>query len=71
MKDAEVVLKGYNIRYDRGDRPLLEIEVDLDRGRIIDNRVDIVGDFALRDNSGTFDDPYEGWINFVVIAEVT
>ena len=65
---AQAVLKGYNIRYDRGDRPLLEIEVDLDTS-ISSNTVTVFGDFALRDSSGTFDDPYSGWINFVVITD--
>lgn len=65
---AQAVLKGYNIRYDRGNRPLLEIEVDLDT-RINGNAVTVYGDFALRDSSGVFDDPYTGWINFVIIAE--
>ena len=69
IRRAQAVLKGYNARYDRGNRPLLEIEVDLDTS-ITGNTVTVFGDLALRDSSGVFDDPYTGWINFVVIADL-
>lgn len=65
----QVVMKGYNIRYDNGDKHILELELDLDSSRS-GSTVTINGDFVLRDSSGTYDDPYEGWMNFVVIADV-
>ncbi len=65
----QVALKGYNIRYDNGDHHILELEVDLDGSRS-GNTVTVSGDFVLRDSSGNFDDPYEGWINFIVMADV-
>lgn len=65
----QVVLKGYNIRYDNGDHHILELELDLDSSRS-GNSITVNGDFVLRDSSGNFDDPYEGWMNFVVMADV-
>ena len=63
--------KAITIRYDNGDHHLLEQEVDLDH-RLDSTRrtLTIFCDFVLRDSSGTFDDPYEGWVNFVAIADL-
>ncbi len=65
----QVVMKGYNIRYDDGDHHILELELDLD-STVSGTDVTVTGDFVLRDSSGNYDDPYEGWMNFVVIADV-
>lgn len=65
----QALLKGFNIRYDNGDHHILENEIDLDSS-ISGTSVQVWGDFLLRDSSGNIDDPYQGWINFVVIAEV-
>lgn len=65
----QVAMKGYNIRYDNGDHHILELELDLDSSRN-GSTITVNGDFVLRDSSGHYDDPYEGWINFVVMADV-
>ena len=65
----QVALKGYNIRYDDTAHHILELELDLDSTRS-GNTITVNGDFVLRDSSGNFDDPYEGWMNFVVMADV-
>ncbi len=65
----QAMLKGFNIRYDNGDHHLLETEIDLDSS-VSGSVVTVHGDFVLRDSSGTFDDPYRGWINFVVMAQL-
>ncbi|MCP3999891.1 MAG: hypothetical protein GY727_03175 [Gammaproteobacteria bacterium] len=69
INSYQVVMKGYNIRYDNGDHHVLELELDLDSSRS-GNNITVNGDFVLRDSSGNYDDPYEGWINFVVMADV-
>lgn len=69
INSYQVVLKGYNVRYDNGDHHILELEIDLDSTRS-GNTITVTGDFVLRDSSGNFDDPYEGWINYVVVADV-
>ncbi|MGD1716099.1 hypothetical protein [Dapis sp. BLCC M172] len=70
MQSAQVVLKGYSVNYNNGDHHILQLEIDLDTLRIIGPTVSIAGDFVFRDSSGFFDDPYSGWINFVVIADL-
>lgn len=69
VRSAQAVLKGQNIRYSNSDKWLLEIEIDLDQS-ISGNSVTVSCDFVLRDSSGYYDDPYEGWVNFAVIADV-
>src|SRR5262245_22441172 len=65
---AQAAIKGYNVRYDNGDHHILELEIDLDTP-VTANTVTVFGDFVFRDSSGTFDDPYSGFINFIVIAD--
>lgn len=65
----QAMLKGFNIRYDNGDHHILETEIDLDSS-VSGTTVTVYGDFLLRDSSGNIDDPYRGWINYVVIAEL-
>ena len=69
IRAFQVVMKGYNIRYDNVDHRILELELDLDSSRR-GSTVTVNADFVLRDSSGNFDDPYEGWMNFVVMADV-
>lgn len=69
VRSAQVVLKGFNVNYNNGDHHILELEIDLDSSIQL-NVVRVFGDFVFRDSSGYFDDPYDGWINFVVIADL-
>jgi hypothetical protein len=68
VHSAQAAIKGYNVRYDNGDHHILELEIDLDT-TVTANTVTVFGDFVFRDSSGTFDDPYSGFINFIVIAD--
>lgn len=67
----EAVLKGFFVRYNNGDHHILELEIDLDSVRAGSSAVTVFVDFVFRDSSGTFDDPYSGSVEFVVIADVT
>jgi len=69
VRTYQAMLRGFNIRYNNGDHHLLEQEIDLDPRLISNNIVEVYADLVLRDNGG-FDDPYSGWIEFVVIADV-
>ncbi len=69
VRSYQAMLKGYNIKYNNGDHHILEQEIDLDSRLISNNVVEVYADLVLRDNGG-FDDPYSGWIEFVVIADV-
>ena len=65
---AQAFLKGFHIGFDSKDHHFESQQIDLDITRINNNRVDVAADFLLRDKNG--DDPYSGWINAVVIADV-
>src|SRR2546426_8687416 len=67
---AEAALKGYNIRYTNGDHHVLEEEIDLDITNFNNNAVTVAAKFLLRDNSGNIDDPFSGFVQAVVIADV-
>ncbi len=67
---AQAFLKGFNIGFDNGDREFLRQQIDLDVKSIRNNAVEINADFRLRDSSGYYDDPYSGWVQAVVIADV-
>jgi hypothetical protein len=67
--NAQAVLKGYNVRYTNGDRELKEIEVDLDVIEVANNDVEVRADLLLRDASGNIDDPFQGFVQGVVIAD--
>lgn len=69
VRAAQAAIKGYSVNYNNGDHHILQMEFDLDTS-ISANTVTVFGDFVFRDSSGFFDDPYSGWINFVVIADV-
>jgi len=70
VRTAQVMLKGYNVSYNNGDHHILELEIDLDTVEVIGPTVRIAGDFVFRDSSGNYDDPYSGFINFVVVADL-
>ena len=67
---AEAALKGYNIRYTNGDHHVLEEEIDLDITNVNNNAVTVAANFLLRDSSGNIDDPFRGFVQAVVIADV-
>lgn len=69
VRTHQVALKGYNVRFDKSDREILETEIDID-STASGTSVTVSGDLVLRDSSGTYDDPYSGWINFVVMANL-
>ncbi len=67
---AVAAIQGFSIGFTNGDRPLFKQEVDLDVTVKAGTRdVWVTVKFALRDASGTFDDPFEGRVEVVVIAE--
>ncbi len=81
VANPEAMLKGFHVEFENGqafDKPLHELEIDLDVQINTDphdtrhNRsVFVTGDFGIRDASGNFDDPYSGWIEYFVIADVS
>ncbi len=69
VEKAEAMLKGFQIGYTNGDHHVLRQEIDLDVVRINNNTVTVAADFLLRDSSGNIDDPFNGFVQCVVIAD--
>ncbi|MEM8779754.1 MAG: hypothetical protein AAGF26_12945 [Cyanobacteria bacterium P01_G01_bin.49] len=67
---AEAVINGFNIQYTEQDRHILQQKIDTRVSLINGNKVDVDIAFLLRDSSGNIDDPYEGTVDVVVIAEI-
>jgi len=67
---ANAAVKGFDIQFTNGDHHFLREEVRLGNTAIQNNAVQVPVTIALRDNSGTFDDPYSGSIDVLVIADV-
>jgi len=69
---ATVVLSGFKISFANGEHPLLaeEIRINQQKTSFSGNHVDFTVDFLLRDASGNIDDPFVGFVEVVVIADV-
>jgi len=70
VRRADVALQGFNIFYTNGDHHILREQIDVDLTSINGDSVNFAVDFTLRDNSGTFDDPFGGSVEVLVIADV-
>ena len=69
---VDAALNGFDIGFSRGEHPLKRQQVDVSAvpvaGRPAD--VDVTVTLALRDDSGNYDDPYEGSVEVLLVAEV-
>jgi hypothetical protein len=65
---AHALVNGFNIGFVNSEHPLRSVEVNT-RTRIDEEDVDVVATFALRDNSGNFDDRYSGFVDVVVLVD--
>ncbi|HEX6899763.1 MAG TPA: hypothetical protein VF789_08620 [Thermoanaerobaculia bacterium] len=65
---AEATINGFDIGFTQMDHHLLREQMDLNTA-IIGNTVNVTANFALRDSSGTYDDPYNGFVDVVVLVE--
>jgi hypothetical protein len=70
VRRAEAALKGFSIGYNNGDHELLRETIDVDVASINNNTVTVAVDFLLRDSSGNIDDPYSGFAEVLVLADV-
>ncbi len=70
LSNAYSVIKGFNIQYSDGDRWILQEEVSTATsysGKTVTVTVTIL----LRDNSGNIDDAFQGWVDVVVLAQLS
>lgn len=65
---AEAAINGFNIGYTNGDHHLLRTEIDATVVSVTLGTVRVRVTFALRDSSGTFDDPYNGFVDVMLIV---
>lgn len=72
VRRVAVGIIGYSASFDGNDHHLgrLTVEVNANIQSSDNTKVDVRGEFALRDWSGEFDDNYSGNIQWVVIAEL-
>jgi hypothetical protein len=70
VNSAETFINGFNIGFVRSDHELLRQEINTAVREINNNVVTVRAVFSLRDSSGNFDDPYDGFIDVVVVADV-
>lgn len=71
VRRADVALRGFNIGFtNNAEHPFARAEIDLDPGSVDGQVVNFSVDFALRDASGNFDDPFNGFVEVLVIADV-
>ena len=68
---ADCALRGYNFRYNNGDHELLMMEIEIKNKAVNGTNVTFNVDFLLRDSSGNIDDPYSGFVEVLVIADVS
>jgi hypothetical protein len=67
---AEAALKSFDIGYTNGDHHVLREVLQTSIASIQNNQVTVRVDYLFRDSSGNIDDPYNGAVDVVVIAEV-
>ncbi len=70
VRRANAALKGFNIFFAEVDRNFFHQEIAIGSTSISGNSVSFSVDFALRDSTGNFDDPFGGSVEVLVIADV-
>jgi hypothetical protein len=68
---ADCAINGFDIGFTQDEHPLFRIQIDSSTELQPQNAVRVTVTFALRDNSGFFDDQYNGFVDILVIADVT
>lgn len=71
IRSVQCALQGFDVQFTNGDHPLRQLRIDIGDPEIV-NRTGVSFDvrLGLRDASGTFDDPYGGSVDVLIIAEV-
>jgi hypothetical protein len=70
VRTAEVALNGFRLEFNNEDHHVHVAEVDINRGSISNATVNYTYQFLLRDRSGNIDDPYEGYVQVLIIADL-
>lgn len=69
VRKAEAAINGFSAGFSSSDHHLFRMEADTAVTAISLNTVRVKVNFALRDSSGYYDDPYNGFVDVMVIAD--
>jgi hypothetical protein len=69
VEQAQAFLTGFTAYFDNDDHNLRRLQVEVDVTDINRSVVEGIARLGLRDSNG-YDDPYSGWIELVVVAQV-
>ncbi|MGW7073008.1 hypothetical protein ACWGII_32790 [Streptomyces sp. NPDC054855] len=70
VRKAETFVNGFNIGFEGTDHEFFRQEVNTAVRAINGNVVTVRTVFSLRDSSGNFDDPFSGFVDVVVVADL-
>jgi hypothetical protein len=62
-------INGFNTYYTNGDHHIKSLKIDVNPPSITDRTVTVSATILLRDDSGNIDDPYDGYVDVLLIAE--
>ena len=67
---ADVAISGFQLYFTGTDRPIYHEKVYATVSAVSGNTVTVTVEAGLRDHSGTYDDPFSGKVDILVIADV-
>jgi hypothetical protein len=67
---AEAAIKGFSLGYTNNDHHIWREQITVDKVDIQDNVVRFGVSILIRDSSGDIDDPFDGSVEVLVIADV-
>ena len=70
VRVASAAIKGFHVKYSNGDRQVWQETIDINNVTVVGQLVSFDVAFLLRDSSGNIDDPFEGFVEVLVIADV-
>ncbi len=68
--NAEAALNGWDLRFTGQDHHYHDGFVKIQDVEVVDRRVKVTALMGIRDNSGDWDDTYEGEANVLIIASI-
>jgi hypothetical protein len=69
VRNVSTAINSFNIGYSNADHHLLRTKIDTTATVVGSTAVVCKVDFSLRDNSGEFDDPYNGNVEVLLIID--
>ena len=70
VNKAEAAIKGFSLGYTSNDHHIWRQQITVDKVEIQDNVVRFGVSILIRDSSGEIDDPFDGSVEVLVIADV-